>query len=1819
MKMHLSGSRARRGTKSRSSQLNDRNLGRVVQRILEIEALETRLLLSGIGTGLGKKKVSFTDAAGDKVTVSVSGHDTFDIALLGGTTNNSDVNSILLHGGDAKSALSIVVTPVKLHGGVNGVQGWTMSTGVMIVDEIDAAAGLTTLAGISSAGAALDNLNLSGVAVGGINLTSGRATYSDRINTNSAGFTNTYIPQADQVDFGAITAGSIGTLSITGPTPGGASAFGTGTNDFNGPITVTGSIGKILGLNSSLTGSVTAGSVSNVTVGFLGNTLTSLGAGDLTINAFKGIGAGAIITAGGNVHFNSTNGGFLGTIDAVGNITGLNNGGIVINGGLYGTLHSSGGNISNITINGGSFGVAGSIVTDTGTIGNITLASSGQYFNGIVHAAGTGNAGQLAIGNITATGTSFITGATIIANSGNIGAISADHITGTTINAVTGNITSIAAHSATANAINLGTVHAGGNIGPITAQSDAQGGRAINGTIFRADGNFTGAITATVTGGSTAVAINNATFSTAGDFQQAITASAATPGGPAGTGDAIKGGIFSAKGSFLGGITANGNINGGLFLAGYDIGANGVVNGTTGPTDDVMSATTATPTFTSIVVNNGNVLGATFASGVNPIDTTFGNGNDVLNATGATIGTLTVSGKTINSIMESGSIPAISGNQAFLGNTVIAFQGNIDGITIVGAFPGTAAFAGNTVTATQGSIGNILIHNTSSTGTDAMGMYGGYGNYLTAKLGVGDIVGITDGTGHGIDHLYINADSSGTGVGSVGSIVGVATNSNGIGNGINVLSVNGANRAVNIGTAISPTAATFLTNNLPTTGAITGATVSAAVGAGGIVGITAGNKITGGKTTYGIFNAYLSALTGGSIGNIFGQTTNASATYAYGIRKLGAYANQGGSIGNITGSAIATRGAHGIAYSTISADVNLGAVSGTGKAYAGNLGSASAYGIGDNSGFNNVYLTAGAAGGTVTVGAISGTAVATSASGAVTAYGIHTGTVGGANTLLSAQGVTNTIGAITGTATATTTKAGSGATAYGITGANWLAKANSHTNTTGTLTSITGTAVANGTTGATAFGLNGVQVTLGAGTGAGTIGLINGSGKANAVSTATGVNANAYARGINGGSFATYGATGKIATGATDSITGYASAIASADGNADAYGRGITGQFGTQMDFYADKLGTNGAIGAINGTGLAQATSTGTGTSYANGRGINRMNASAGTTTIGTADGTGSIGNITAVGNAVASSPGASKAYAYGIRSSNVVAGAYGANKNGVATIGDISATVFASANSATKAATVMSYGLRNGTFTAAGSQTGTIGKITVQGGGTIGATTGVAAYATTAGAAFNATANSVFGIYKTTFNAANGTASATVVPVGTIGGSGISVTTISIAQNTSATATGFAKAYAGGIYGGFGSHLFTAGNSTTGGTGNIGATDATHLSNITIDAEATATNATATAGKAYSSAVGLSTYFYAGTGSTAAGKPGTGNIGNITATAKATTNVLAATTGKNSANATAINYGVYAGSQTAGTTGVGTIGFITANATATTTATALNGGTNTALGFNAVNIYAGTMDGTAAGAGQIGKITGSAISSGIATSEAIGILNTTVLAATGIGGIEGDSAGAATVGKAMGISGSQFVADGGTAGLTGSLGDIKATTAATGENAILNSLFSSIQAIGAINVTGSVSGSQFVAGDSYAVLGAPDGGRYNTTSAASIGTVIISNKLISSDIVAGEKANDGRFGNAGDTVAFAGSTIGAVTIGNGIAGAHAAAAGGGLPLHAIEAGGGAFSTTGVRVGTNAVFTPQVGFPGTDFDSDLSGAITATDVVVVLL
>src|SRR5437773_1205179 len=63
----------------------------------EMESLENRVLLSGIGTGLNKKKVTFFDADGDKVIVSLQGHGSFNIDL-GGATDNSDIANITING-----------------------------------------------------------------------------------------------------------------------------------------------------------------------------------------------------------------------------------------------------------------------------------------------------------------------------------------------------------------------------------------------------------------------------------------------------------------------------------------------------------------------------------------------------------------------------------------------------------------------------------------------------------------------------------------------------------------------------------------------------------------------------------------------------------------------------------------------------------------------------------------------------------------------------------------------------------------------------------------------------------------------------------------------------------------------------------------------------------------------------------------------------------------------------------------------------------------------------------------------------------------------------------------------------------------------------------------------------------------------------------------------------------------------------------------------------------------------------------------------------------------------------------------------------------------------------------------------------------------------------------------------------------------------------------------------------------------------------------------------------------------------------------------
>src|SRR3990172_5041214 len=75
-------------------------LARAVSRVLDIEPLEQRLLLSGVVPFTGKKKAAFVDADGDKVTIALKGAKgaEFDLTLDGGARTNADIQSIVIHG-----------------------------------------------------------------------------------------------------------------------------------------------------------------------------------------------------------------------------------------------------------------------------------------------------------------------------------------------------------------------------------------------------------------------------------------------------------------------------------------------------------------------------------------------------------------------------------------------------------------------------------------------------------------------------------------------------------------------------------------------------------------------------------------------------------------------------------------------------------------------------------------------------------------------------------------------------------------------------------------------------------------------------------------------------------------------------------------------------------------------------------------------------------------------------------------------------------------------------------------------------------------------------------------------------------------------------------------------------------------------------------------------------------------------------------------------------------------------------------------------------------------------------------------------------------------------------------------------------------------------------------------------------------------------------------------------------------------------------------------------------------------------------------------
>jgi len=427
--------------------------------------LEQRLLLSGIGSGLNKKKVTFTDAAGDKVVVSLGGtvkgsHDkpTFNITLDGGASNDADIQSIVINGSDSATALSILVSPVKVKlpntiPGMTTGRPYTFTNGYVDVALISSAG---SLKGISANAAELDSIWIgsatSSANIGGIAIGVGKSQFF------ASAAALAHVELGNVTDYGSIGSivltGSfnapvkmVGTISATD----GIGSINAPFSDLTGPINVTGApatgtnagvaIGN-LDVHDILANVTTMGSIMSIEANNL------LGAIQTTaISGIAGSGAiGSLVLAGN----------FTGNVSAAGAFGNAN-----VDGNWSGTL--SAGSVGSLLINGTSFT---GTVQSASNIGNILVSQSGVAFGANIDAVGN-------IGNLSA---GAFSGANVVAG-GNIGSISSTSVAGNLPAGLTAGIGG-------------STFQAGGNIGNVSSSA------SINGTTLIAGGAI-GNITST--------------------------------------------------------------------------------------------------------------------------------------------------------------------------------------------------------------------------------------------------------------------------------------------------------------------------------------------------------------------------------------------------------------------------------------------------------------------------------------------------------------------------------------------------------------------------------------------------------------------------------------------------------------------------------------------------------------------------------------------------------------------------------------------------------------------------------------------------------------------------------------------------------------------------------------------------------------------------------------------------------------------------------------------------------------------------------------------------------------------------------------------------------------------------------------------------------------------------------------------------------------------------------------------------------------------------------------------------------------------------
>jgi hypothetical protein len=941
-------------------------------------------------------------------------------------------------------------------------------------------------------------------------------------------------------------------------------------------------------------------------------------------------------------------------------------------------------------------------------------------------------------------------------------------------------------------------------------------------------------------------------------------------------------------------------------------------------------------------------------------------------------------------------------------------------------------------------------------------------------------------------------------------------------------------------------------------------------GSGGIDGF-AGSTLSAGVAIGSESKAGIATSAGGTIGAIkatasatsteTGTVETSSYGYVRGVSSLsvaagdatGAAATAGaGTIGTVYGKASATEGstiatmpvtvkayglygitlAAGVATSTAPAGVatagasGIGAITGEGYATAtasSKVSTASAAAYAD--GIHNLAVTAGVASSpyqafaaTAGVQPIDSIATATAAGYSADASvisldlaAIHLANAyGGGSAKSVTKAAAGTIASLTGSATATATAAtgpsGSTSThAYGLgygpgtdvgTGTNTfnLGDASGYGAVGGAGSSV---GKVSGTATSTDSGYSPTSLALGMDRNYFIAGQATGDGKVTAGSSSIGAGTGVYGS-------ATANATSTATKGAGASVHGNAYGIY-------ALRIRLSGAYSASSTTGDNAYGAAGQVGSLNGkatvTGAISVGGTITGDAYgltnggitnlpspliiageANGYG----KATAGVGTVGNVYGLGKV-DFTKAAAALTST---GRAYGIGsiLRGVAIIAGyadataAKGVAQGGIgSSIGTVygKALGYSVADSKAGGATSTTGGIIDGTFTAGDAN----GNSATAGAAAIGKVTGFSK-ATAAGFSASATSR---GMSSATFAAADaGTAA-----VGSVG-AGTGVYGYAYASAQSAGGNSFAQAY------GIENFTVNAGVGTTAGTGTVGT-----ISGI---------------GKAYA--------LDSNKGTNNAGGLGLldGDV-NAGGTAAAIGKVIGYGTASNSAGKTTpTGADAYAaGIASFFVTSGGSIGAITGSA--------FQGSSNSPF----PHINAGLYNSAFTAGTTIGIIKGTNTGTGDFTA---GIYRAYVTAGTTIAGVYGKAASS----DSNAISGSHFQAinTGGT-GATSAIGYVTGVTGSATQNfGVGNSIFTTSGSIGAINVTGSVYGGGFFAGD---LLNGASIGLVTGIAGANIGAVKISGYFISADLVASvTNSTSGYFGRDGDV--SNGGTIASVKIG---------------------------------------------------------------------